>query len=72
MVKKQSLKNDMWRKDTPPSGETVIVSIKDDTADKPYYYSSTGWYFKGIWVVDNEVCTHQVNGWMDLPEPLKD
>ena len=61
----------MWRKDTPPSEETVIVSIKDDTADRPYYYSSTGWYYKGIWIVDNEVCT-QVNGWMTLPEPLID
>ena len=70
-MEKQSLKNNMWRKDTPPSEETVIVSIKDDTADRPYYYTSTGWYYKAIWVVDDEV-KNQVNGWMDLPEPLKD
>ena len=65
------MKNDVWRKDSPPSEKTVIVSIKDDTADRPYYYTSTGWYYKGIWVVDDEV-NNQVNGWMDLPEPLKD
>lgn len=70
-MEKQSLNNSIWRKDTPPPGETVIVSVKDDTADKPYYYSSTGWYFKGIWVVDNEV-NNQVNGWMELPKPLED
>ena len=63
--------SDIWRKDTPPSEETVIVSIKDELADRAYYYTSTGWFYKGIWVVDNEV-NNQVNGWMDLPEPLKD
>ena len=65
------MKNDVWRKDPPLSEETVIVSIKDDTIVGDYYYTSTGWYYKGIWVVDNEV-NNQVNGWMDLPEPLKD
>ena len=65
------MQSDIWRKDTPPSEETVIVSIKDELADRAYYYTSTGWYYKGIWVVDNEV-NNQVNGWMDLPEPLKD
>lgn len=63
--------SDIWRKDTPPSEEPVIVSIKDELADRAYYYTSTGWFYKGIWVVDNEV-NNQVNGWMDLPEPLKD
>ena len=63
--------SEIWRKDIPPSEETVIVSIKDELADRAYYYTSTGWYYKGIWVVDNEV-NNQVNGWMDLPEPLKD
>ena len=65
------MENDIWRKDPPPPEETVIVSIKDDTADGPYYYTSTGWYYKGIWVVDNEV-NNQVNGWKNLPEPLED
>ena len=65
------MKNDVWRKDPPPSEKTIIVSIKDDTADRPYYYTSTGWYYKGIRVVDDEV-NNQVNGWMDLPELLKD
>ena len=65
------MQSDIWRKDTPPSEETVIVSIKDERADRAHYYTSTGWYYKGIWVVDNEV-NNQVNGWMDLPEPLKD
>lgn len=61
----------IWERGTPPPEKTVIVSIKDDTADRPYYYTSTGWYYKGIWVVDNKV-NNQVNGWMELPKPLID
>lgn len=60
-----------WMRGTPTPEETVIVSIKDDTADRPNYYTSTGWYYKGIWVVDNQVST-QVTGWMKMPMPLID
>lgn len=47
------MEEEEWRRNKPPEDETVIVTVKDDTADRPYYYTSTGWYFKGLWVVDN-------------------
>lgn len=54
----------------PKAEEKVIVTIKDDSADSPIYYTSVGWYYKGIWVVENEV-SHQVTAWMPRPEPYK-
>lgn len=59
----------MWRTDKPTTEENVIVTVKDDSADSPIYYTSVGWCYNGIWVVDNEVCM-QVTAWMPLPEPL--
>ena len=59
----------MWRTDKPPTEENVIVTVKDDSADSTYYYTSVGRYFDGIWIVDNAVCI-QVIAWMPLPEPL--
>lgn len=54
----------------PKAEEKVIVTIKDDSADSPIYYTSVGWYYKGIWVVENEV-SYQVTAWMPLPESYK-
>lgn len=58
-----------WKKDKPIDGKMVLVSIKDDSADKPCYSTSRGFHYKDIWIVDNET-TNQVNAWMDFPEPL--
>lgn len=58
-----------WRKDKPIDDKMVLVSIKDDAADKPCYSTSCGFHYKDIWIVDNET-TNQVNAWMDFPEPL--
>lgn len=55
----------------PKDEENVLVTIKDNSADSPIYYTSVGWYYKGIWVVENEV-SHQVIAWMPRPEPYKD
>lgn len=55
----------------PKAEENVLVTIKDDSADSPIYYTSVGWYYKGIWVVENEV-SHQVTAWMPRPKPYKD
>jgi len=58
-----------WRKDKPPEQEEVIVSIYDDNGDLPFSYTTTGWYFKGNWVVDNQIC-YDVVAWAPLPEPM--
>ena len=55
----------------PKAEENVLVTVKDDSADSPIYYTSVGWYYKGIWVVENEV-SHQVIAWMPRPEPYKE
>lgn len=54
----------------PKEEEIVIVTVKDNSADSPIYHTSVGWYYKGVWVVENEV-SHQVTAWMPLPESYK-
>ena len=55
----------------PEVGKDVLVTIKDDSADSPNYYTSTGWYYDEIWVVDNTVC-YQVIAWMEFPKPYEE
>ena len=50
----------------PEVHKEVLVTVKDDSADSPIYYTSVGWYCGGIWVVKNTVIA-----WMPLPEPYK-
>lgn len=59
----------MWRYDKPQTQEKVIVSCRDESGDSLYNYTSVGWYYDGIWVVDNELC-FCVIAWMELPNPL--
>lgn len=56
----------------PITGEQCIVSIKDDSGDSSYFYTSVGWYIPSIdkWVVDNEL-NGQVEAWMPLPRAYK-
>ena len=55
----------------PKEAESVILTAKDDSADSPIYYTSVGWYYNGIWIVENTVC-YQVTAWMPLPKPYKE
>lgn len=66
-------KSNNWIKTTekfPLCGTDVIVCIKDENGDNPYYYTTVGWYLeKGqCWIVDNEV-RYDVIAWQPLPEP---
>lgn len=54
----------------PKAEVKILVTVKDDSADLPIYYTSVGWYYQGIWVVENEV-SHQVTAWMPFPGPYK-
>lgn len=54
----------------PPTEETVIVTLYEDNCDNPYYIESTGWYYNGMWVVDNEV-NGKVVAWIPLPKPWR-
>lgn len=56
----------------PPKEDTeVIVSCTDDSGDYEYSYTTTGWHFNEVWVVNNER-SYFVRAWMSLPEPWKD
>lgn len=55
----------------PKAEENVLVTVKDNSADSPIYHTSVGWYYKGIWVVENEV-SYQVIAWMPFPEPYRE
>ncbi len=54
----------------PEDDTEVIVSCTDDSGDSEFSYTTTGWHFKGIWVVGNER-SYFVRAWMPLPEPWK-
>ena len=54
----------------PEECKEVLVTVKDDSADSPNYYTAVGWYYAGIWVVEDTVC-HQVIAWMRPPKPYK-
>ena len=54
----------------PEEDEEVNVTILDDNGDTPFRYVATAWYYKGIWVANNER-TFGVVAWMPLPEPAK-
>ena len=55
----------------PEECKEVLVTVKDDPADLPIYYTAVGWYYAGIWVVEDAVC-HQVIAWMKPPKPYKE
>lgn len=55
-----------------PSEQTrVIVSVKDDSADRVLRYTTTAWLYGGVWVSDNELI-HGVVAWMDFPKPYRE
>ena len=55
----------------PEECKEVLVTVKDDSADSPIYYTAVGWYYAGIWVVEDAVC-HQVIAWMKPPKPYRE
>ena len=55
----------------PEECKEVLVTVKDDSADSPLYYTAVGWYYAGIWVVEDAVC-HQVIAWMKPPKPYRE
>lgn len=57
----------------PRIGDEVIVSVKDDSGDSPYWYTTVGWYAcdHNRWIVDNEFNT-MVTHWAALPRACKE
>ena len=54
----------------PEDDTEVVVSCTDDSGDSEFSYTTTGWHFKGLWVVGNERSCF-VRAWQPLPEPWK-
>ena len=54
----------------PEDDTEVVVSCTDDSGDSEFSYTTTGWHFKGMWVVGNER-SYFVRAWMPLPEPYR-
>lgn len=54
----------------PGDDEEVIVSCTDDSGDYSLDYTTVGWHYKGLWVVNNER-SYFVRAWMPLPSPWK-
>ena len=56
----------------PWNDTNVLVTVRDDSGDTPWEYTSVGWRTPDgqYWVVDNEIC-YGVIAWMPLPEPWR-
>ena len=57
----------------PKYDDWQIVTIKDESGDRPYVYTDFGWYLDAAkcWIVDAEQRIDVV-AWMLLPEPYKE
>ena len=55
----------------PEDDTEVIVSCTDDSGDSEFSYTTTGWHFKGMWVVGNER-SYFVRAWMPMPKPYEE
>lgn len=53
---------------TPKCADDVIVTLKINNVDYPFYRTAIGKYCKGVWIVDGEVCKN-VYAWISLPMP---
>lgn len=45
----------------------VEVTILEDDGDTPLKYTDVGWYYKGFWVINNEV-RYDVIAWKSFPK----
>ena len=59
-------------KKLPWNDTNVLVTVRDNSGDTPWEYTSVGWLTPDnqYWVVDNEIC-YGVIAWMSLPEPWR-
>ena len=55
----------------PEDDTEVVVSCTDDSGDSEFSYTTTGWHFKGMWVVGNER-SYFVRAWMPMPKPYEE
>lgn len=57
----------------PWNDTNVLVTVRDDSGDTPWEYTSVGWRTPDgqYWVVDNEIC-YGVIAWMPLPEAWRE
>ena len=55
----------------PADDEEVIVSCTDDSGDTKFSYTTVGWHYKNLWVVNNER-NYFVRAWMPLPKPWEE
>ena len=54
----------------PKNEDEVIVSIKDESGDTPYEYTTSGWYGNNRWIVGNEF-NYDVVAWRPPLKPYK-
>ena len=68
----------MLTKDRVPiDNDYVIVTIKDDSGDSPYTYTTVAQYyhrkdFDDFWIADNDYVCGDIIAWMPLPKPYKE
>lgn len=69
-LKEETIEQLSWNlisKGLPTEGTIVEVTILENDGDTPLKYTDVGWHYKGVWVVNNEVC-HDIIAWKSLPK----
>ena len=51
----------------PHDHNKYILYVVDNSGDTQYDYVTDGWYYKGVWIVDDEICRDEVVAWMPFP-----
>ena len=51
----------------PHDHNKYILYVVDNSGDTQYDYVTDGWYFNGVWIVDDEICRDEVVAWMPYP-----
>lgn len=51
----------------PHDDNNYILYVVDNSGDVQYDYVTVGWFFNGVWIVNNEICRDEVVAWMPFP-----
>ena len=51
----------------PHDDNKYILYVVNNSGDAQYDYVTVGWYFNGVWIVNDEICRDEVVAWMPFP-----
>lgn len=57
----------------PPWEEEVIITVKDNSGDTAWTYTTTAWWLEDdIWISNNDIVHGDIIAWMPMPKPYRE